>query len=71
MQIWLKKYFLHEFLLFYVQFFWSINFCFGPFDIHQFKTNCSVLKIEISTCGTAIYRMHITSLHFVVLHTFL
>ena len=31
------------FLLFYVRFFCSINFCFGPFEIRQFKT--CVLKI--------------------------
>ena len=30
----------------YVQFFCSINFCSGPFEIRQFKTNCSVLKID-------------------------
>ena len=46
MQIWLKNNFLHEFLLFYIRFFCSINFCFGPFEIPQFKTNCSVLKID-------------------------
>ena len=34
------------FLLFYVQIFCSINFCFGPFEIYQFKTNCSVLKFD-------------------------
>ena len=30
----------------FVRFFCSINFCFGPFEIRQFKTNSSVLKID-------------------------
>ena len=46
MQICLKND-LREFLLFYVRFFCSINFCFGLFELCQFKTNCSVLiKID-------------------------
>ena len=40
MQIWLKNE-LHEFLLFYVRLLCSINFRFGPFEIRQFKPNCS------------------------------
>ena len=46
MQIWLKNYFLHEFLLFYVGLLCSINFCFGSVEIRQFKNNCSGLKID-------------------------
>ena len=40
-----KKLFLHEFILFYIQFFCSINFCFGPLEIWHFKKNCSGIKI--------------------------
>ena len=58
----LKTIFLHEVLLFYVRFFCSINFCFGPFEIRQFKTNCSVLinRLGISPRGAANYGMCIT-----------
>ena len=38
--------FFVEVLFFYVRFFCSINFCFGPFEIRQFKTNYNVLKID-------------------------
>jgi len=63
---------LHEFLLFYVRLLCSINFCFGPVEMRQFKNNCSGLKIDWgSPPGAAIYGMRITSLHFVVLHKFL
>ena len=72
MQIWLKKDFSHEFLLFYVQLLCSINFCFGPVEMRQFKNNCSGIKIDWDLpLGAAIYGMHIMSLHFVVLHKFL
>ena len=61
----------HDFLLFHVRLLYSINFCFGPFEMRQFKNNCSGPKID---CGSppaaAIYGMRITSLHFVVLHKF-
>ena len=41
----------------------SINFCFGPVEMRQFKNNCSGLKIDWgSPPGAAIYGMHITSL---------
>ena len=46
MQIWLKKYFLHELLLFFVRLLCSISFCFGPFEMRQFKNNCSGLKTD-------------------------
>ena len=75
MQIWLKKiffFFLHECLLLYVRLLCSINFCFGPVEIRQFKNNCSDLKIDWgSPPGAAIYGKRIKSLHFVVLHKFL
>ena len=29
-----------------MRFFCSINLCFDPFKIRQFKTNCTVLKID-------------------------
>ena len=45
MQICLKNNILHEFVLFYVQLLCSINFCFGPSEMRQFKNNCSGLKI--------------------------
>ena len=48
-EIWLKnkqKKQLHEFLLFYVRLLRSINFCFGPVEMRQFKTNSSGLKID-------------------------
>ena len=35
-----------NFLLFYVQLLYSINFCFGPFEMWQCKNNCSGLKID-------------------------
>ena len=35
-----------EFVLFYMQLLCSINFCFGPFEMWQFKNNCSGLKID-------------------------
>ena len=41
-----KSFFLHEFLLFYVRLLCSINFCFGPVEMRQFKNNCSGLKID-------------------------
>ncbi len=41
-----KKLFLHECLLFYVRLLCSINFCFGPVEMRQFKNNCSGLKID-------------------------
>ena len=41
-----KKDFLHEFVLFYVRLLCSINFCFGPVEMRQFKNNCSGLKID-------------------------
>ena len=63
---------MHEFLLFYVRLLCSINFCFGPAEMRQFKNNCSGLKIDWGSLpGAAIYGMRITSLHFVVLHKFL
>ena len=43
---WLKTDFLQEFLWFYVRLLCSINFCFGPVEIQQFKNNCSGLKID-------------------------
>ena len=56
---------MHEFLLFYVRLLCSINFCFGPVEMRQFKNNCSGLKIDWgSPLGAAIYGMHITSLQF-------
>ena len=33
-------------LLFYVRFSCSINFCFGPLEIRQFKNNCSGINID-------------------------
>ena len=39
-------FFWHECLLFYVRLLCSINFCFGPVEIQQFKNNCSGLKID-------------------------
>ena len=33
-------------LLFYVWLLWSINFCFGPVEIRQFKNNFNGLKID-------------------------
>ena len=39
-------FFLHEFLLFYVRLLCSINFCFGPVEMRQFKNKCSGLKID-------------------------
>ena len=45
-QIWLKNDFLHAFLLFYVRLLCSINFCFGPVEMRQFKNNCIGLKID-------------------------
>ena len=63
---------MHEFLLFYVRLLCSINFSFGPVQMRQFKNNRSGLKIDWgSPPGAAIYGMRITSLHFVVLRTFL
>ena len=60
-----------NFLLFYVRLLCSINFCFGPVEMWQFKNNCSGLKlIGDLPPGAAIYGMRITSLHFVVLHSF-
>ena len=41
-----KKIILHEFLLFYERLLCSINFCFGPVEMRQFKNNCSGLKID-------------------------
>ena len=38
--------FLHQLLLFYVQFFCSINFCIGPIEIRQFKTNYGGRKLD-------------------------
>ena len=47
----------------------SINFCFGPVEMRQFKNNCSGLKIDWDSQRSAtIYGMCITSLNFVVLH---
>ena len=72
MQILLNKLFLHEMLLFYVRLLCSINFCCGPVEMRQFKTNSSGLKIDWgSHPSAATYGMRITSLHFVVLHKFL
>ena len=60
-------------LLFYARLLCSINFYSGPFEMRQFKNNCSGLKIDWGSPppAAAIYEMRITSLHFVVLHTFL
>ena len=45
----------------------SINFCFGPVEMRQFKNNCSGIKIDWDLpLGAAIYGMRISSLHFVV-----
>ena len=44
-----KMIFLHEFLLFYVRLLCSINFCFGPVEMQQFKNNCSGLKIDLGS----------------------
>ena len=66
MQVWLKNYFWYEF-------FCIINFCFGPFEIHKFKTNCSSLKIDTALpmgCSYLFYEMCVTLLHLVVLYTF-
>ena len=41
-----KRFFLLEFVLFYVRLLCSINFCFGPVEMRQFKNNCSGLKID-------------------------
>ena len=41
-----KNNFVHGFLLFYVRLLCSINFCFGPVEMRQFKNNCSGLKID-------------------------
>ena len=41
--------------LFFRRFFCSINFCFGPFEIRQFKTNCSGLKTDLDLPTGCIY----------------
>ena len=41
-----KKHFLYELLLCYVRLLCSINFCFGPVEMRQFKINCSGLEID-------------------------
>ena len=51
----------------------SINFCFGPVEMRQFKNDSSGLKIDWDhppppPPAAAIYGMRITSLDFVVLH---
>ena len=39
----------------------SISFCFGPFELRQFKSNCSGLKTDWgSPSAAAIYGMRIT-----------
>ena len=49
----------------------SINFCFGPVEMRQFKNNCSGLKIDWgSPPSAAIYGMRITSLHCCFTHVF-
>ena len=40
-----KTFFCKNFL-FYVRLLCSINFCFGPVEMRQFKNNCSGLKID-------------------------
>ena len=43
------------FKLFYVRFLCSINFCFGPFEIQQFKHNCSGIKIDWGSTHVCSY----------------
>lgn len=46
----------HDFLLFSAQLFSYINFCFGQFEIHQFKTmQWSKNRLEISHRGAVTY----------------
>ena len=64
-----KPFFLQSFFVLIVLgtiFFCSINFCFGPFERHQFTTNCCGLKIDwgspTAERGAGIYGMRNTSL---------
>ena len=57
---------LHEYLLFYVRFFCGIHFCICPFEIRQFKTNCSVLKIGWGSLH-AMYLFTECVLHYILL----
>ena len=55
-----KKLFLHGFLLFYVRLLRSFNFCFGPFELRQFKNNCSGLKdlSRLQLFTECVYKHH-------------
>ena len=35
--------------MFYVQFLYSSNFCFSPFEIWQFRNNCSDIRIDLGS----------------------
>ena len=47
---------LHKFVLFYVRLVCSINFCFGPVEMRQFKNDCSGLKIDWGSSGCSYLR---------------
>ena len=50
-------------LLFYVRLLRSINFCFGPVEMRQFKNNCSDLKID---WGSTPGRSYLLNAYYVI-----